>query len=517
MKARFCFSILVCLGAPTASFVAQQPHSAFLPRRLGVRLGTSYLESSTHDANKVTSAFIRPVIAMPSGIATADSAASPTATTTTTQTQDALDQAKFLDSMDRDLDAMKEKEATAAAAIVVPVPIPALPLPIVAETAADRLARLERRANAMVAKYDAECQQIRCSGPVEVKIDSNANNVVSPLATLGIAIAAASMLLNSPDMQLFQLANLDPQFYSNDAATMLQHSILDPLAAARESIVESHGPGFLSNEGAQGTLATAAKDGLLSAIEHIKSALVGPMQSVQGFVRTTVGELQTTLQNANQALLLTTQDTQTTMAQAQESVLQQVAVTQDLIRTKAANVVVLPSVDMDSIMQQVNTVQDGLLSKMSQVQEMARSTASTVDLQLPRMDPDALYEQLHTVQSSILSRASEIQQATLAKASSAVKLPLPPVDTLALRQQFTDFYGIHSSSLLTKALEETQEQLVRIHGFGNVAAAQQAAVVPLSNTEALLRTVGAGPEIDNAMAVTHAKAATTILMPRYVF
>ncbi|KAI2489175.1 hypothetical protein MHU86_25412 [Fragilaria crotonensis] len=92
------FSILLCLSAPTASYVSQ-PHSAFLPRRLGVRLGTSYLESSSSDANKVTSAFIRPVVVPPS--------TSTEATATATKSSDGLDQKKFLGSMDRDIDAMR--------------------------------------------------------------------------------------------------------------------------------------------------------------------------------------------------------------------------------------------------------------------------------------------------------------------------------------------------------------------------------------------------------------------------
>jgi hypothetical protein len=566
--------------------------------------------------------------------------------------------------MDRDIDAMKDKIATTIAQSST-----AAPLQIVPETAAERLARLERRANAMVAKYDAECRQIRLSGTTEPRRSALGDTIVSPFCALGLVVASASMLLNSPDLSLLQLATIDAQLSSVEIdADMLQQKILEPLASARESIMRSHTFEFQPPEGAPGAVAVA-KDGVLSVIGGIKSSLAVSLQTAQGIVRNTVGELQTALQNANQALLLATHESQNTFTDAKESVLQQVAATQELIRTKAASVelpsidtdnvvqqfntaqdillakvkeaqelvrlnaakvvlptvdtdnvvqqfntaqdvllakmneaqelarlnaakvvlptvdtdnvvqqfstaqdailskmneaqelarlnaakVILPTVDTDNVVQQFNTAQDAILSKMNEAQELARLNAAkvvlpTVDtdnvvqqfstaqdailskmneaqelarlnaakVELPKVDADVVFQQVNDVQSRILSQASEIKEAAIAQAS-AVKLSLPtPVDTLALRQQVNDFYGIQGSSILTKAVGETQEQLVRISAAVSGDGVAQQRLPSLSNMEALLLKVGAGPEMADVLA-TPVKVATKIIMPKYVF
>ncbi|KAI2489176.1 hypothetical protein MHU86_25413 [Fragilaria crotonensis] len=599
----------------------------------------------------------------------------------------------------------------------------------------------------MVAKYDAECRQIRLSGTVEPRRRALGDTVVSPFCSLGLVIASASMLLNSPDLSLLQLANIDVQLSTIDIDTeLLQQKVLAPLASARESIMGSHTFEFQPTEEAQGALAVA-KDGILAAIGGIKMSLAVSMQTAQVLVRNTVGELQTALQNANQALLLATRESQSAFTDtkempslpssrkhknvrlnaakvvlptvdpdsivqqfntAQDILLAKVKEVQDLARLNAAKVVlptvdtdsvvqqfntaqdillskvkevqdlarlsadkvVLPTVDTDSVVQQFNSAQDAILSKMNEAQELARLSADkvvlptvdtdsvvqqsntaqgailskmneaqelarlsadkvvlptvdtdsvvlqfntaqdvllskvneaqelarinagkvvlptvdtdsvvqqfntaqdtilskineaqqlarinagkvvlpTVDtdsfvqqfntaqdailskmneaqelarinaakVELPNVDTDVVRQQVNDVQSSVLSRANEIKEAALAQASS-VKLSLPtPVDTLALRQQVNDFYGIHSSNILTKAMEGTQEQLVRINAaVGGDGVAQQP-LPPLSNTEALLLKIGVGPEVTDAVT-NNAKVATKIIMPKYVF
>ena len=110
-------------------------------------------------------------------------------------------------------------------------------------------------------------------------------------------------------------------------------------------------------------------------------------------------------------------------------------------------------------------------------------------------------------------KAIGLEDMAFAKAST-VKVSLPTtIDTLTLRQQVNDF-GIHSSSLLTKAMEEAQEQLVRANAVSGGISQQP--LPPLSNTEMIVGKVGSGPDIANSM-VTHAKQATMTIVPKYFF
>jgi hypothetical protein len=384
--------------------------------RMGVRLGTSYLDAPNEEVQILTFQ----ALTVPSD---------PDNLSTALDESDGLNQSKFISEMTQELEVLDVLDTTSNPQVTAPpqsfeavISSPTVPvgeevvlppnespsivalsltneMPILEEkkeTPQDRLAKLALRANEVVAKYEVECNEIRQNFSAKARNESSpTKDILTPFTLLGMTMTTA-MIITAPGSTL----QLDLSLLQESEAWVQAKHALETEVASIPSLIEA--------------VTNTVKETVTTFSHAISTAIQG-----------TLNQVQNTLLHANPIGNLAfpaPQDIQNYVSQELDNFVEPIKAAQDRVMEEVASIET-PEINFNIMMQEIQAIQDEATSQLKVAAEIVSSKLESI--QIPEIDVDYVMEQVNSFQEMIVTMAYGQKDIWDQKVSS---LELPTID-----------------------------------------------------------------------------------------
>jgi hypothetical protein len=407
--------------------------------RMGVRLGTSYLDAPDEEVK----------------ILTFQALTVPTdpdySTSKGMEESDGLNQSKFISEMAKELEVLDTLESPSTSRAKMSPQSLELPVSSTAssdgevlasqpdmkimevsitnevtimedkETPQDRLAKLAQRANEVVAKYDAECQEIRKNFIPAKKESLASDKIMTPFVLLGMTITTA-MVITAPDSSI-----------QMDLSVLQDPSLSEVWNQAKHKLESD----MVSIPSLIGVVSNPVRESLTTFSHTISTTIQG-----------TVDQVQKVFVNANPIDTLdfpAPQDIQHYLNKGLENIVEPIKAAQVLVSKEIASLQ-SPAINFNIIASEIQAFQDETASKLMEAADIVTNKLESI--QMPQIDVDYVMEQVNAFQKAFLTLTNDQKDILVQKVSSLV---LPTIDVSSISDRLE----------MIKATLNTQEHEVQ--------------------------------------------------------